>query len=192
MNVNKILPVLFKAVQVKTGQQQPGNKNIERPEVKPSLLPATTKGSSLDKPTVTTKPQGSGLLEITYLPLPLKSEHFRNALFFVRHFSGKQQGQKEENSGFFIKLDTNNLGILWIGLETVNNKGLIVRVVTEREEYQQAIKSILPGIRQDLEGLDYGSIVTSCVVQPNVRHCQDIDPEAHGLTVVTSMMDWQV
>ena len=84
------------------------------------------------------------------------------------------------------------MGILWIGLETVNNKGLIVRVVTEREEYQQAIKSILPGIRQDLEGLDYGSIVTSCVVQPNVRHCQDIDPEAHGLTVVTSMMDWQV
>lgn len=192
MNINKILPVLFKALEVKTNPQQQSNKNIDRAEVKQSLPSTITKNPPADRPVATAKPQSPGSLEITYLPLPLKSEYYKNALFFVRHLGDGQPGDKEQNSGFFIKLATDNLGTLWIGLETVANKGLIVRMVAENEDYQEAIDAILPAVKQDLEGLDYSTIVTSCIVQPKVHHCQDIDPAAQGLQVITSIMDWRV
>lgn len=191
MNINKILPVLFKAVQV-TGPKQPVRQHTAQTDVKQFQPVTTTKNASADKPAVTIKPVGSGLMEVAYLPLPLKSAYFNQAQFFVRRFSNKQQAAGEANCAFFIKLDTDHLGTLWIGLETVNNKGLIVRMVAEKEEYQQALKSILPEIKQDLEGHTYQQVVTSCIVQADVRHCQDIDPDAYGLTVVTSMKDWQV
>lgn len=192
MNINKILPILLPQPK---NASQPSMQNAQHKSTKHAEQPAPAVLPDIEKAMESEKPQASrtsGTTEVSYLPLPLKCEVFKDALFFVRHYHGDKAKQQSGNTAFFIKLDTGNLGILWISLESVVNRGLVVRLVAESEDTRQKINEIIPHIKDDLEKLGYSNVAALCSVQPNVRHCQDIDHGATGLAVNNSLLDWQV
>ncbi|MEG6616935.1 hypothetical protein V6C27_10955 [Peptococcaceae bacterium 1198_IL3148] len=197
MNISKILPALLKVQQPKnvTSQQTPKNSFINQQALKDvnamkATVSVTKETAVKDQDSI--QPRPANHPEITYLPLPLKAEPFKSALFFVRKYNNNQSVDEQNSSAFFIKLDTDNLGVVWIGLEHMPQQGLGVRFVTDQECHRQAIAEILPAIKQDLVSLGCGNVVTTCYVQTNVRHCQDIDPCAVAAEVITSLMDWTV
>lgn len=194
MNISKILPILLKLQQPTNTPQKASNNDFANQNLKNiAAMKATTtvvnEGNVKEQDITQTRPTHT---EISYLPLPLKGEHFKSTMFFVRKYNGDKLTQGRDSSAFFIKLDTYNLGVLWVGLEYLPQQGLGVRFVTEKEVFRQAIVEILPSIKQELEQLDCGKITTTCHVQPKVRHCQDIDPSASCADVITSLMDWRV
>nr|WP_238480688.1 flagellar hook-length control protein FliK [Desulforadius tongensis] len=130
--------------------------------------------------------------EILYIPLPLKSDCFKSALFFIRQYKEKKAGPSSDRSGVFIKLETSNLGLLWIGLFSVPGKGIVVRFIAENQSTRQAINDILPAVKAELKKSGYREAAVSCLVQPNVSRCQDIDPAAANAGVIKSLVDWEV
>jgi hypothetical protein len=196
MNISKILPILLKLQQPTNTPRQVSNNNFANQDLKNinamKSTAAIVKEGNVKEQQDITHNRPAGHTEITYLPLPLKGEQFKSTMFFVRKYNGNKPINEPNSSAYFIKLDTYNLGVLWIGLEYLPQKGLGVRFVTEKETFRQAIAETLPNIRQDLEQLGYGKIITTCHVQPKVRHCQDIDPSANCADVITSLMNWTI
>ncbi|MBO8137898.1 MAG: flagellar hook-length control protein FliK [Desulfotomaculum sp.] len=130
--------------------------------------------------------------ELVYLPLPLKCDYFKSALFYIRQYSKKADENTPENTGLFMKLDTQNLGILWLALFSVPDKGLVVRFIVDNQSICRDILDNLPELKAELKKAGYNEVVTSCLVQPNVRRCEDIDPAAANAEVIKSLIDWEV
>ncbi|MTI80776.1 MAG: hypothetical protein FH758_07825 [Firmicutes bacterium] len=197
MNINKILPAILKLQQPKHAKQQPANQKHEAFQLKETARQAqaamsTTKGGET-KEADTQQMRPSLQNEILYLPLPLKSDYFKSALFYLRKYSeNKSKDSENESSGLFIKLDTYNLGILWVALFSVPTGGLVVRFFADSQPVSEAINGILPEVTNDLKSAGYKEVAAYSHVQPNIRQCQDIDPAAANAEVIKSLLDWEV
>ena len=166
---------------------QPAIENINKTPVLPptvNVTPAKEGAVTSARPQVTA--------EVFYLPLPLKSDFFKSASFFLRQYQGGKNNDAGNNPGVFIKIDTFNLGLLWIGIESNPNRELTVRFFAENDHAGQTINEVLPGVKSTLKQSGYSNIVTTCRVQPNVQHCQNIDPLATDSEVIKSLLDWEV
>ncbi|WP_051688265.1 flagellar hook-length control protein FliK [Desulfofalx alkaliphila] len=130
--------------------------------------------------------------EIFYLPLPIKVDAFKSALLYLRQYSGSTAAEEDANKCIFIKLETFNMGILWIGIEHRGGQGLVVRFVAEDQGTRRLIEEIVPDVKGELIASGYSNTIVNCQVQPGVQGCQDIDSAAPGAAVVHSLVDWEV
>ena len=127
-----------------------------------------------------------------YLPLPLTTDLFPNAQFFIRKYTGSSKPAAKNSTGVFIELHTFHLGTLWVGLELSAGSRLAVRFIAENQAARQAVEQILPELRGELMQAGYSSTALHCFVNSKVRCCQDIDPAAAGAKAVFNLMDCEV
>lgn len=192
MEVKGLLPLLLQLQQLPSQSKQPNviaQKKQLFDSVKQTIITTavnnTTKAKGVQEPP-SQRVASSG--DTVYFPLPVKSDIFKSALFFIRrHLGENSEKNSDGREAVFIRLDTANLGMLWITMESKNNKGLVVRFYAEHQAAQQWVEDILPRIKEDLEQMGYGSVTTGCKLQPNIMSCQDID-NLSGFSVIGSML----
>ncbi len=127
-----------------------------------------------------------------YLPLPLTTDLFPNALFFIRKYTGGSKSAAKNSTGVFIELHTFHLGTLWVALEVLSANSLAVRFAAENQAARQKVEQILPELKEELKQAGYSRAALHCFVNSKVRCCQDIDPAAGGAQLTVNLMDCEV
>ncbi|MCD5406995.1 MAG: flagellar hook-length control protein FliK [Desulfotomaculum sp.] len=198
IKINSILPILL---QIQQNLQQKPQKQLNVSKISNQPAIENTNKAPLASPTTNSLPTKSGeavsarpqtAAEIFYLPLPLKSDLFKSASFFLRQYQGNESNHLNNNPKVFLKIATANLGLLWIGIESNTKQSLSVRIFTENSATRQAVNQALPGMETVLKQSGYSNINTNCRVQPDVQHCQHIDPTVTDAAVIKSLLDWVV
>lgn len=109
-----------------------------------------------------------------FLPLPLKSPLFTESSFFIKN-NRKDSGEQQADSGteVFLRLRTENLGLIWISL-TSRNEYLKVSFFSEDPSYTNHLQEDMPTLMKDLNKLGYPSVTASAFTRQGIRHCADI------------------
>ncbi|MCL6477957.1 MAG: flagellar hook-length control protein FliK, partial [Peptococcaceae bacterium] len=109
-----------------------------------------------------------------FLPLPLKSPLFAESGFYIKNDRENSTGPEEDaHAGIFIRLRTENLGILWISL-AAGNEALTLSFFTETEACTEALKDTFPVLSEGLQKLGYTSVNLAGITRPGIRSCSDI------------------
>jgi len=86
-----------------------------------------------------------------FAPLPLRSELFPGARFFIRLDDRDENGNviHGQHSEIFVYVETDHMGPIWVSLAWINNS-LSVKYYTENEETSKILKESFPEMRGDL------------------------------------------
>lgn len=185
MQINNMLPVLL---EILTGQARQNKVNKPAPRQGADGLArqgaektAATAASTEVRNTaegdlqVSRQPApGQGLPD--FLPLPLRSPLFTDSRFFIKNGREDTPGPGEDRpANVFIRLRTENLGVLWISL-AAGNESLALFFYTESETYTVPLKESFPSLVDGLQKLGYTSVNVAGITRPGIKDCSDISP----------------
>lgn len=184
MQIGNMLPVLLgilarQAGQNKVNKAPPGQDagTVARQGAqKPSdTAAAGTIGRENQNPQVNPQPsQGYGLPD--FLPLPLKSPLFTDSAFFIKNQrEDRPEDGEDGRASIFIRLRTENLGLVWISL-AAGNEALKVSFYTEDDSHTARIRETFPALVEGLQQLGYSQVGTAGITRPGIRDCSDITP----------------
>lgn len=185
MQINNMLPVLLDILTGQAGQNK-ANKPAPRQGTdgadrqgaeKPAVTTAATESRNIEEGDLQPARQqapGQGLPD--FLPLPLKSPLFSDSRFFIKNQREESPGAGEDRpANIFIRLRTENLGILWISL-AAGGESLALSFYTESESYTVPLKETFPGLVEGLQKLGYTSVNVAGITRPGIKDCSDISP----------------
>jgi hypothetical protein len=89
--------------------------------------------------------------QLSFAPLPLRSELFQEARFFIRldEHDPENQSTDAQNSEIFIYVETEHMGPIWVSLHWIHNN-LSVKYYTENEGTSKILREGFSTIRGDL------------------------------------------
>ncbi|BAF58645.1 MAG: flagellar hook-length control protein FliK [Pelotomaculum sp.] len=105
-----------------------------------------------------------------FIPLPLRSELFREARFFARTGGGRagKAAARAPASDVFICLVTENLGRLWAGLSW-RDELLSVRYFTENEAASRMLAENFPELKESLQEIGFAEVSLSSLVRGELK-----------------------
>ncbi|MGI6491854.1 MAG: flagellar hook-length control protein FliK [Pelotomaculum sp.] len=99
----------------------------------------------------------------TFVPIPLRSELYTNAMFFARIGDDAKEsaGKKEIDGEIFMCIFTENLGQLWIGLAK-RKDSLFVRCFTAHESLNKILRENFYFLREALINIGFKEAFLTC------------------------------
>lgn len=199
MQISNMLPVLLSILNGQAGQNK-----VNRAPPGQEMGEVTRQGT--EKPSGTAAALGTGKVDEgdlqagrqtvpghslpDFLPLPLKSPLFPESGFFIKNDREAAPGMGEDGrTGVFIRLRTENMGILWISL-SAGKESLTVSFYTEKDTYTVSIKESFPALAEALDKLGYPSASLAGITRPGIRDCSDIAPG--GKNACAYLLDLEV
>jgi hypothetical protein len=93
-----------------------------------------------------------------FIPLPLRTDLFREARFFARLGEDKTDtGAARETEEIFICLITENLGRIWVGV-SCRNDFLSIKYFTDREDSNKILRQHFSPLREDLKTIGFKEV----------------------------------
>lgn len=103
----------------------------------------------------------------SFIPLPIKTDLFREARFLARYSEEKLSGTDEQFAEIFICLLTMHLGRIWINLNSKKNS-LSVKFFTDSEQAGNTLKESFQPLAGALEKTGYPDITLTSLVRPEL------------------------
>ena len=185
MQISNMLPVLLSILNGQAGQNKvnrapPGQELGElarQGTEKPSGTAAAVGTAKVDEGDLQAgRHTATGQTLPDFLPLPLKSPLYPESGFFIRnHREAAASAGEDGRTAVFIRLRTENMGILWISLSAVK-ESLSVSFYTEKDAYTVSVKDSFPALTGTLDKLGYPSASLAGITRPGIRDCSDIAP----------------
>lgn len=113
--------------------------------------------------------------ETHYLPLPLKSNIFKSAVFLIKQDLKEKDAHTSNNHSLFIKLDTENMGSMWINIECYGFAAIKVQFFVEDKEAYDKINNSLKSIKNALRESGYQEISLNCKMRSSTDSYSNID-----------------
>ncbi|MFX4262386.1 flagellar hook-length control protein FliK [Pelotomaculum propionicicum] len=92
-----------------------------------------------------------------FIPLPLRTDLFKEARFFARLGEEKTEGGSREAEEFFICLITENLGRIWVGV-ACRSDFLSVKCFTDQEGSNKVLRQNFPPLREELKTIGFSEV----------------------------------
>ncbi|MCL6612600.1 MAG: flagellar hook-length control protein FliK [Peptococcaceae bacterium] len=191
MQINSLLPVLLsiltrQAGQNKVNRAQPGHdagRVARQGAGKPAETAALGGGSTVREDLQAARQPSPGHSLPDFLPLPLKTPLFTESGFYIKNQpeNSPQRGE-DGRSDIFIRLRTENLGLVWISL-AARSESLKVSFYTENDSFTDTLRESFPGLVEGLRKLGYPSVSAAGITRPGIRDCAGIDPEIKASAV---------
>lgn len=129
--------------------------------------------------------------QLTYAPLPLRSELYEDARFYWKLRDFKYTAGAGGEAKVIFCLGSETLGQLWFILTSQPGSFLSVQCITEDAAAAETFKATSGNLKDELILAGFTDVVVSCRVQPGVRGISDLDPDFTG-TPNPSLIDLQV
>ncbi|NTW04814.1 MAG: flagellar hook-length control protein FliK [Peptococcaceae bacterium] len=178
MQINRLLPLLINILAGPKEINKPANstefskimhKGTEKPQ---ESIASDFKSISLEKPaeqsqnkSIQTTPE--------FLPLPIKSDLYEQADFFVKNNTDENRNSDAQQKEIFIRLNTENIGLLWISLAGAEDSLKII-LYTERESYTIMFQEVMPFLVDELQQLGYNKVTVNAVTRQGIKSCAEI------------------
>ncbi len=184
MQIGSLLPLLIEiftrqAGQNKVNRELPGQeagKAARQEAGRPSPAVSAETGRTGGEEVQAARLPSPGHDLPDFLPLPIKSPLFSESAFFIKSRQENQAPEGEDGRAWvFIRLRTENLGLIWISL-AAGNQSLKVSFYTESETFTETIRETLPALVDELQKLGYPSVSAAGITRPGIRDCSDIAP----------------
>ncbi|MFZ5648895.1 MAG: flagellar hook-length control protein FliK [Bacillota bacterium] len=185
MQINNMLPALLNILAGRTAQnrvdkapprQDTGEINSQASEKtwKAAGSAGAGKAGEAEIKAPLSPAPGHGLPDI--LPLPYKSPLFSESRFFIKNDREKQAADAPESpASIFVRLKTDNIGVIWIHL-AARSEALSISFYTEEDSYTQIIREGLPDLLEGLRSLGYPDVKAAGITRPGITGCADIAP----------------
>lgn len=188
MQINNLVPILLELLSLQTGQNNRENRPAPRRQAGETVLkqagdaalkqtgkatPGEAAEAALKEAAKPSPAQGAP----DFLPLPLKSPLFNESSFFVRRRE-EPVGEGKEESGrghVFVRLRTENLGVVWISLDG-GNSSLKISFYTESDTFTHLFRDSFTALSEGLRDLGYPSVNLAGITRPGIRDCSEIAP----------------
>lgn len=123
-------------------------------------------------------PAGQALPDI--LPLPYKSPLFSESRFYIKNDSESSAAAGADiPASLFIRLKTDNLGVIWIHM-AAKSESLSITFYSEEDSYTGMIRQDLPDLLEGLRKLGYTGVRAAGITRPGIAGCSDIVPGLKG------------
>lgn len=189
MQINNMLPALLNILLERTIQ-----KKVERPtsgqdagEIKrhaaagageAAATASTGKAGEGEMKAPSSPSAGQALPDI--LPLPYKSPLFSESRFYIKNDSESTAAAGADiPASLFIRLKTDNLGVIWIHM-AAKSESLSITFYSEEDSYTGMIRQDLPDLLEGLRKLGYTGVRAAGITRPGITGCADIVPGLKG------------
>lgn len=198
MQINSMIPLLLSILTGQAGKKV--EKPLPRQGIEGTTRQATERTTAADAARVL-KSVSEGDLKISqqpaagqnlpeFLPLPLKTPLFPESRFFVKNNrDGATETRNDPQANVFIRLRTNQMGILWLSL-SAKKESLSLAFYTENEASTQILRDSFPVLTEGLQELGYPTVSVAGITRPGIRSCSDIAPG--GKTAGYYLIDLEV
>lgn len=191
MQINNMLPALLsilnsRAAQNRVDKAPPGHDagDLDKQRAEKAGEAALSKeagkvGGSESKGSDLSPRSGHVLPDI--LPLPYKTPLFPESRFFIKNDRESQAAPNGADgpASVFVRLKTDNLGVIWIHLAS-KNQALSISFYTQEDSYTGMIREGLPDLVEGLRLLGYPDVRAAGITRPGITGCSDIVPGLSG------------
>ncbi len=196
MQINRIIPLIMGIIN--------GPKEVNKPASNVEFSKLIKKGLKSSQKTIID--ESTGILKENqtaqqaqtktaqplpeFLPMPLKTPLYSQSGFFIKNQKDKtNSADNSDPTEVFIYLKTENIGILWISLSALEDLLKIV-IYTEKEQFTEQFKEILPTVTEGLRQLGYPSVMANSITRPGITNCAEIS--SSEVSSQFYLIDWEV
>lgn len=189
-----------------------GHPGVEGAKPMPNAVPVE-KPSGISPNTVNSTRQVAGMAEVNertaivrenqpppsstadnpqFLPLPLKTPLFPESRFYIssrEQQKAKQTGGGYESTDLFVELETSNMGRLWFGIISRDNK-LGIRCLAENNKVVKELSKEMQALEKTLYRLGFDDVSLNC--HPAPPHFRGTPRDPMDIPVQNPIFDLKV
>lgn len=114
------------------------------------------------------------------LPLPYKSPLFSESRFYIKNdIESMAASGTDTPASLFIRLKTDNLGVIWIQM-AARSESLSITFYSEEDSYTGIIRQDLPDLVEGLRKMGYPGVRAAGITRPGITGCADLAPGLKG------------